>query len=465
MNGDNPQAISKIPQSTSGTLSGIRPARHRMTLLLWCVVSLACVLLVIGPVMADVGSAGVKYMAGSPALSASVSGTNEFNPGDDFNLPVVIQNNGMNQFKFVESGIVDTEDLSNTAKQLTVGLSASNAPLTIKSDPQMVGDLLAGTSATATFHIKINQDAPAGTYILPVNLNYTYMYQAEQYGDQTIQYYYRTVNTSVNLPIRIKSEVQINVLSVATDHLNAGNEGYIILNVQNTGYEDGQNAVIMIQQNGQSPITPTEGSVYIGDYPVGAVAQCRFRAMVSSDAGEKTYPLDVLVYYKNTEGDYVYSETETIGVPVGEKVSFNVSSVQTEISPGREMVIQVEYQNTGGTTAYNAQARISAVDPFTSNDDTAYLGTMAPGDKKVAAFDVSLDKSATVKVYGLDSEVQYRDVLDNSVTSDPVKVQVQVVPAPSILSLIGLPGIIAIILVVLAAAGYLIYSKRFKHRE
>jgi hypothetical protein len=41
---------------------------------------------------------------------------------------------------------------------------------------------------------------------------------------------------------------------------------------------------------------------------------------------------------------------------------------------------------------------------------------------------------------------------------------VQVVPAPSILSLIGLPGIIAIILVVLAAAGYLIYSKRFKHR-
>jgi hypothetical protein len=464
MNGDNPQVTSTVHRGASGILSGIFLDQQYTMILLWCAIFLACALLIVAPVMADVASSGVKYMSGSPDLSASISGTNEFNPGDDFNLPVVIQNNGLNQFKFVESGIVDTEDLSNTAKQLTVSLNAANAPLAIKSDPQMVGDLLAGTSTTATFHITINQDAPAGTYILPVNLNYTYLYQAEQYGSQTIQYYYRTVNTSVNLPVKIKANVQINVISVATDHLNAGNEGYIILNVQNTGYEDGQNAVIVIQQNGQSPITPTEGSVYIGDYPAGAVAECRFRAMVSSTAEVKTYPLDVLVNYKNTEGDYVSSEIETIGVPVGGKVSFNVTSVQTEISPGGEAVIRVEYQNTGGTTAYDAQARISAVDPFTSNDDTAYLGTMAPGDTQTAAFDVTLDKSATVKVYGLDSEVQYRDVMDNSVTSDPVKVQVQVVPAPGILDLIGLPGVIALLLVILAAAGYLIYTKRLKPR-
>jgi hypothetical protein len=460
---DIPQAISTPPYGASSISSDTGPGWRREMTFFCCMVFLACVLLVIAPVLADTGSAGYKYMSGSPALSASISGTNQFDPGDDFNLPVVIANNGVNQFKFVQSGIIDTEDLSNTAKQLTVGLNASGAPLTIKSDPQEVGDLLAGGSTTATFHIKINQDAPAGTYVLPVSLNYTYLYQAEQYGDQTIQYYYRTVNTSVTLPITIKSEVQINVLSVNTDNLNAGIEGYITLNVQNTGYEDGQNAVIVIQQNGQSPIMPTQGSVFIGDFPVGAVEECQFKAMVSSTAEPKTYPLDVLVYYKNSEGDYVYSETETVGVPVGGKVSFNVTSVKTEIWPGRDTVIQVEYQNTGGTTAYDAQAQISAVDPFTSDDDTSYLGTMAPGDSRTAAFDVALDKSATVKVYGLDSDVQYRDVLDNTFTSDPVKVQVQVVPQPGITDMLGLPGIIAIILVVLASAGYLIYTKRFKH--
>jgi hypothetical protein len=41
---------------------------------------------------------------------------------------------------------------------------------------------------------------------------------------------------------------------------------------------------------------------------------------------------------------------------------------------------------------------------------------------------------------------------------------VQVVPAPGILDLIGLPGVIALLLVILAAAGYLIYTKRLKPR-
>ena len=106
---------------------------------------------------------------------------------------------------------------------------------------------------------------------------------------------------------------------------------------------------------------------------------------------EKTYPLDVLVNYKNSEGDYVNSTVETIGVPVGQKVDFNVTPVKASIAPGANSVITVQYQNTGGATAYNAQARISAVDPFTSNDDTAFLGTMAPGDIREASFDVSVD--------------------------------------------------------------------------
>jgi len=63
-------------------------------------------------------------------------------------------------------------------------------------------------------------------------------------------------------------------------------------------------------------------------------------------------------------------------------------------------VIVVQYQNTGGATAYNAQARISAVDPFTSNDDTAFLGTMAPGDVKAGVVRGLGRFRATAKSYG-----------------------------------------------------------------
>ena len=424
-----------------------------------CLAALAVILLAIAPV-----SAGEKIMAGSPQLDAHIASTNEFSPGDDVNLQVVIGNTGLDKFMIVESGYITPVDLSNTAKQLTATLDAGNAPLVVKADPQMVGDLPASATATATFHITVNKYAAAGTFQLPVMLNYTYLYQANQESDETINYQYKTVNQTINIPITIKPEVQVAVSNVATDGLDAGIEGYVFLTVQNVGSDNGHNAVIRIQQNGQSPIVPTDGSFYVGDYPVGSTVNCTFKAQISSDAQQKTYPLDVLVYYKNYEGDYVDSPIETVGVPVDKKVDFSVTPIAANVTSGANSVITFQFQNTGGTTAYNAAARISAIDPFTSNDDTAFLGTMAPGDIRTASFDVSVDPTATVKQYGLDAEVIYRDSLDNQFTSDPLKANVEVVPTKTVVNQLGIPGLVAILLIVLAIAGYVVYVKRFKPR-
>ena len=89
-------------------------------------------------------------------LSASVAGTNEYGPGNEVQLTITIQNTGLNEFKFIQRGIIDREDLPNTAKSVTVGLSAGNAPVVIKSDPQMLGDIKGTGSANAVFTIKIN---------------------------------------------------------------------------------------------------------------------------------------------------------------------------------------------------------------------------------------------------------------------------------------------------------------------
>lgn len=420
------------------------------------------VLLVLAILAVSPVYAGSKYIAGSPDLNAHISGTNEFSPGDDFNLGIVVENTGLTEYKIVKTGIMDSNDVPSTAKQLTVALGSGEAPIVVKADPQIIGDLTASGSSTATFHIKINQDAPAGTYTLPVVLNYTYLYEAEQYGTDTLEYRYKTVSKTIGIPVKVKAEVQIAVPLVKAETLNAGNEGYVTLTVKNVGYEDGRNAVVKIQQNDASPVTPSEGSMYIGDFPRGAVVDCRFRVAVSGDAQEKTYPLDVLVNYKNSEGDFVDSKVETIGVPVGNKVAFSVTPIVANLTAGGKSEIRIEYSNTGGATAYNAQARISAVDPFTSNDDTAFLGTLAPGESREAAFLLSTESSATIKEYGLDSEVIYRDSLNNQITSDPVKVNVRVVPAKGLVDTLGLPVILLIILAVLAGAGYFVYVKRLK---
>lgn len=412
---------------------------------------------VTAPVMA-----GSKYMAGSPELSAYISGTNEFRPGDDVKLTIVIENTGLNEFKFVQSGIVDRDDQPNTAKFLTVTLEAGDAPILVKSDPQMLGDLKGSSSASAVFSTKIQSDAPSGTYEIPLTLNYTYLYTAEQFGVDTIQYTYKTkVETSL-IPIKIKPDISIDVISALPEHLNVGTEGYVDMKIKNTGSDDGSKTVVKILRNGNSPIIPTDSSVYIGDFPSGSTVDCRYKVSVSGDAQSQNYPVDVVVVYQNSEGDFITSRSITVGIPVGGKVDFSIISSPIQMSPGSKKVLNVEYRNTGGTTVYSAQARISAVDPFTSNDDIAYIGDLRPGDSRTVSFVVSVDRTATIKEYGLDSEIRYRDALDNTYVSDTMKVKVNVAAPEGIATILSNPIYLSVIAAAVIGIIYVVYYYRKK---
>ncbi len=425
--------------------------RTGMPLLVLCITGIAVACLI----LSAPASAGTKYMAGSPDLSASISGTNEFSAGSTVPLQIRIQNTGYNEYKFIGSSIVSRDDLPDTAKFLTVSLAAGDSPIIVKSDPQMVGDLAASATATGTFTIKIPSDAPAGTYTLPVGLSYSYLYQAEQYGTDAIQYYYKSVNKTVTIPVTIKPRVRIDVVSTDIGQVNSGMEGTVNITVKNTGDEDGKKAVLRISRNGLSPVTPTDSSVYIGDFVQGTVVTGTFRVSVADKTEEQTYPLDIYVTYENKDGDSVTSESETIGIPVGRKADFVITSGPVTMTAGKKQVITVEYRNNGGATVYSAQARISAVDPFTCSDDVAYFGTVKPGESRQASFEISVDGTATPKEYGLDSEIEYRDSLDNSRISDPLKVTIQVESAPGLIkSLTGNPlllGILAVVIIGIAA--------------
>jgi len=421
-----------------------------------------CLLLVLCLCLIAPAMAGTKYMAGSPKLSAYISGTNEFSPGKDVQLTIVIENTGLNEFKFIQSGIVDRDDLPNTAKFLTVALSSGTAPLVIKSDPQMLGDVKGAGSVNAVFSIKIKSDAAAGSYLLPLTLHYTYLYVAEQYGVDTIQYTYKQIDENIEIPINIKSDVSIDVLSAVPEYLNVGTEGYLNMKIKNTGSENGTKAILKILRNGNSPIVPTDSSVYIGDFPSGSIAECRYKVSISGDAERQTYPVDVIVVYKNKEGDFVTSRTDTVGIPIGGKVDFMVISPPAEMNPGNKKIISVEYKNTGETTIYSAQSRISAVDPFTSNDDIAYLGDLKPGESVVASYEMSVDRSATIKEYGLDSEIRYRDALDNTYISDTMKVKINVTSSAGMTAVLSNPVYLSIIVAAIIGIVYLVYRYRKK---
>jgi hypothetical protein len=423
---------------------------------------LAFVLLV--AILPPPASAGTMYMSGGPDLSATLSGSNEFHSGDTVPLNVVVANSGLIDLKMIRDDLVTRDELPNTAKLLKAGLGEGNAPVTIKSGTQMIGDLAGGTSRIISFEMKISSDAQAGSYTLPLMVEYTYLYSAESEGLDNLRYYYKTEKRVLNLTINIKSAARLEITKVETDHLNVGTEGYLTISLKNIGNEDATQGVLRITRNGNSPVIPTDSSVYLETFPQGTELTARFKVSISSTAeGDQVYPLDVTLQYLDPEGDSASTENIAFGVPVGGVMDFSITSRAPEIAPGEKQVIQVEYTNSGAATVYSAQARISAVDPFTSGDDTAFLGDILPGESRIARFEITADTAATPKEYGLDSEIRYRDALDNSLISDTMKVRVTVVQSESMLN--GLLNPLSLSLIAVGFIGSVWVLRGFQRKQ
>jgi hypothetical protein len=418
-----------------------------LVMVLWCII----------PVM------GVTtYLGGSPQMSAAISGTNEFTPGQDATITVIVWNSGVNTLKFVTKGTIERDDLATTAKMVTVGLIAGDAPIVVKNDPQLIGDIKSQGTATVAITTKITSDATEGEYQLPLNIRYTYLASSLQEAADVLQYNYQQVNETIPITIKIKPQIKIEILDAVSENLNIGSEGYLNLTIKNIGLEDGKKASVKILRNGASPIIPTDSSVFIGDFPHNSTVTCRYKVVVSDEAEIQSYPVDVLVMYENREGDVVSSTADTIGIPVGGKISFIITSPPVRVLQGSQSVIQIVYTNTGTRPAYLAQARLSVVEPFKSSDDTAYLGDIRPGENATAHYQVQVDDAATIRNYTLDTEVRYRDALDNSQVSDPFTVAFEVQPKPPAGGLIQVLGIIGIIALIGTGAGYYLLVMRKK---
>lgn len=460
----------KNSTSTSTTLSDIsgqdlseikmRPdisaSRRWSLIMLICIILIACT--------ATPALAGTKYLTGSPNLTVSIVGNNEFTPGSTVPFDVQVQNTGLNQIKFVQSGIVDTDDTPNTAKMVTVSLHPGDTPILIKSDPQMIGDIKGSQSSQASFRIYVPDDAKAGKYMLPLTVDYTYLKNAEQEGTDSITYRYVNKSQEIELPFSIQSGINLEVSEVKSENINAGSSGFITLILKNTGTETGSKAVANISRSGNSPIIPVSNSIYVGTFAPDSQVTAKYKVSVSKDAEPQEYPLNVGVTYENADGETLSTPTQKIGVPVGSKNDFTVTSEAPEINPGEKKFVEVTYHNGGSVPVYSAEVRISAVDPFTSSDDLSYLGDLKPGESKVARFGLTVEAGADTKLYGLDSEVKYRDALDDTHVSDTIKVPIAVVSNQGIAAIVSNPVVIGLLVVLILGGGYYLYENRRKQR-
>ncbi|MFH0966596.1 MAG: S-layer protein [Methanobacteriota archaeon] len=404
-------------------------------------------------------------MSGSPEFTVTIVGNNEFSPGTTVPLQIQVQNAGLNEMKFVQTGIVDTDDNPSTAKMVAVSLLPGDSPALIKTDPQMIGDIKGSESASATFEILIPEQAKSGTYSLPVELNYTYLQNAEQQGTDSITYRYVQKKVTFDLPFIVQSAITLQVAEVKAENISSGGSGYITLTLKNIGTDTGTNAVANLSRSGNSPIIPDSNSVFLGTFEPNTTRAAKYKVSVSKDAEPQDYPVAISVVYDNGDGETVVTPSQKIGVSVGSDVDFTITSPNPELNPDKKSYIEVTYRNDGSVPVYGAEVRISAVDPFTSADDLSYLGDIQPGESKVARFGLTVSATADTKMYGLDSEIKYRDALDDSHVSDTIKVTIKVVPTEGLSALMSNPVVIGLILVIILGGAYYLYEYRRKQHS
>ncbi len=73
-----------------------------------------------------------------------------------------------------------------------------------------------------------------------------------------------------------------------------------------------------------------------------------------------------------------------------------------------------------------------------------------------------MDRSATIKEYGLDSEIRYRDALDNTYISDTMKVKIIVSSPSGMTAVFSNPIYLSVIVAGIIGMVYLVYYYRKK---
>jgi len=290
-----------------------------------------------------------------------------------------------------------------------------------------VGDLKPGETVTATFYLKLDVKDD-GVY--PLHIKAVYLDEYERL----------TESESTTFGIHVKAAPSFEVVDVKSSvFVNA--KGDITVKLRPS--TDLKDASVIL--TAKQPLSVLSAEYYIGDVKAGEEFTAVFKVKAGDEAKPVTYPAEITVKYR-TMDEYFESDPVAIGVKVNPKIKFEVNGTP-KIAAGSEKVVTFTVKNVGNFTVREATARLTITDPFSSSDDTAYIGTLEPGQTAEVKFKLSVDVDATPKKYGLNLEVKYKDQEDEWAISEPTKAVIEVTPPQPPYGAIAVIAIIALVAV------------------
>lgn len=129
------------------------------------------------------------------------------------------------------------------------------------------------------------------------------------------------------------------------------------------------------------------------------------------------------------------SESRVISVPVYIKATplFEISDVSGSLYKGQNM-INVTYKNIGDAPAYDAESKISPMNPLSSQTTKIFIGDLYPGESKTVTYVISATDKAIEKEYVINTDIRYFDDRGDLYISPTMKLSMDFIIRKSILS-------------------------------
>jgi hypothetical protein len=435
-------------------------------LALWrCTRLMAAILLCITLSAAPCVALWYTYDTGlAPALSAQVVGDPRYYPGDTFAMTVVLTNKDQDTSVQIAPFLAPETYDPRSALGLVVNPEVSDAPVTVKNPPVLIGDIGPGEKVPVTLKGTVDEGALPGTHTIPLNLTYRYIYAIPMTGTghSTIQPLYREMSQTIPVGITIESEVRPALLHMVQENLVPGTQGYLTGEVKNIGHATGNEVAFTVVPFDNVTFQVVEGSTYIGRFEPGATAPVRIRIAVKDHTAAGNYPAVLQGTYRESDGSIRSTPPVPVGITVAKGAGFRVDSPPIVINPGGTAIINVSYTNTGDSPAADAEARVIGSHVIVPAKDTAALGFLGPNETRTVQFEISAKSAISGKQYPLDTEVKYRDGLGELMLSDRASLGVNVQSPEGFDAVTSNPALmiaLAGVVVILAYAGGSVWRK------
>ncbi|WP_440953714.1 COG1361 S-layer family protein [Methanococcoides sp. FTZ1] len=276
---------------------------------------------------------------GEPDIYASVLGDTELERGETAQVRVVLSNRGvLHGFKSKTNVDTNNGDHARSLQELeyealrttAFGLKAEMFSTTdhIEVDPttsiQTLDSLYPGVlpDQPMSFTITVSDNAPAGTYMLLLPVNYEFQSQVEMTDGSTVRLgfpeldhttFYQTRNTTLEIPVTVKPDAKF-VVSDVEGELTSGQSGIINVTYTNVGEVEASDAFARIVV--MKPLSSDRSVVNLGSIAPGESKTASFDLAAEITAVEKDYGIDSEIKYRDEDGDLQFSDNIIVEVPL-----------------------------------------------------------------------------------------------------------------------------------------------------